>query len=64
MEQSLPHNGVAGSRVKLFFVFYMTKRWTPSLDKDSKMELEACGAKGFIIDYLFYFKLLMTFVLR
>lgn len=42
----------------------MTKRWTPSLDKDSKMELEACGAKGFIIDYLFYFKLLMTFVLR
>ena len=29
------------------------------------MELEACGAKGFIIDiYLFYFKLLMTFVLR
>ena len=42
----------------------MTKRWTPSLDKDSKMELEAYGAKGFIIDYLFYFKLLMTFVLR
>ena len=64
MEQSLPHHGVASSRVKLFFVFYMTKRWTPSLDKDSKMELEACGAKGFIIDYLFYFKLLMTFVLR
>ena len=41
----------------------MTTRWTPSLDKDSKMELEACGAKGFIIDYLFYVKLLMTFVL-
>ena len=63
MEQSLPHHGVASSRVKLFFVFCMTKRWTPSLDKDSKMELKACGAKGFIIDYLFYVKLSMMFVL-